>query len=58
MQPKWTYPHNCIVARVFEREESPLDIKCKFMEVAFVVFPDRESEIARLQKNTACPLES
>lgn len=47
-----------MVTRVLEREESPVDIKCQFMEVVLVIFPGWESEVAQLQENTAHPLES
>jgi hypothetical protein len=47
-----------MVTRVFEREESPLDIKCQFIEIVLAIFPSRGLAVAQLQEATTHLLES
>jgi len=58
VQPKSSYPHNSMVTRVLEREESPFDIKSQVMKILLVIFPGQELTVAQLQEDTAYPLES
>lgn len=58
MQPKPTHPHNSVIARVFEREESPFDLKRQFMKIVVVIFPSQGLAAAQLQEDATHLLES
>ena len=58
MQPEPTHPHDSMVTRVFEREESPFDIKCQFMKLVLVILPGKGLGVAQLQETATHPLES
>lgn len=47
-----------MVTRVFEREESPLDIKCQFIKIVLAIFPSQGLAIAQMQEDTTHVLES
>ena len=58
MQLKPTHPHNSVVTRVFERKESPFDIKRQFMKIVLVIFPIQGLTAAQMQKDATHLLES
>ena len=47
-----------MVARVFEREESPFDLKRQFMKIVLVIFPSQRLAATQLQEDATHLFES